>query len=230
MAVIKLGGGVSDIRGSIGGTTFSRGPAGAYARQRVKPINPATVHQQDRRALVSLLSTYWSATLTPEYRANWNTFAAATNMTNKVGDVVHITGLSHFLRLNALRELAHVGIQATAPTATGLADQTIAVITCTAANQHINIDKPTSGFGDTEEKEFILVFAAMPMNAGRTASPAGWRFIGFRQGSATPPTWPWHLQAPYPFLEGQNQGVSITHIDLDARVSRPRDYMITCGA
>ncbi|GAI01350.1 unnamed protein product, partial [marine sediment metagenome] len=45
MALIKYGGGIVQISGSIAGTVFARNKMGNYARPRTKPVNPRTARQ-----------------------------------------------------------------------------------------------------------------------------------------------------------------------------------------
>jgi hypothetical protein len=230
MAVIKLGGGVTDIRGSIGGTVFSRGPAGAYARQRVKAVNPATSRQLDRRRFVSALSFRWSYGLDTQERADWVAWAAATSFLNKVGDSIHISGLAAFLRLNALRMLIGEEIEDAAPEEAGMADQTIYVPTANKTTLQIQIAEPTSGWDGSNTGQFLIVFAGLPMAPGRTASPRGYRYIGMVQGAAEPPSFPQSFTWPYTAEVGQNYPVRVTHLDAAGRVSTPSDVLVAVTA
>lgn len=225
MANVKLGGGVTDIRGSIGGTTFTRGPAGAVARQRVKAINPATLRQLQVRSRVSALSQYWAQDLDTAERANWNAYALATNFSNKVGDTIQISGLACFIRLNTLRMLMGLTIQDAAPLITGQAAGCVYPCGATVAVAKVEIGEPTAGFDKTDPLEFLAVFAGFPMSPGRTASPRGFRYLGFIQGNAVPPVFAQSFTWPYPAVTGQHYPISVTHIDASSRVSAPSDNL-----
>ncbi|GAH72801.1 unnamed protein product, partial [marine sediment metagenome] len=98
MALVLTGGGVADIRGSIGGITYSRSAAGLIARNRVKPVNPRSSRQVSARARISVLTERWNGTVTEQQRADWRTHAAGTPGTNKLGQTITLSGLDHYVR------------------------------------------------------------------------------------------------------------------------------------
>lgn len=229
MALIKFGGGVSEIRGSIGGTVFSRGPAGAIARQRVKAINPATNLQTKIRAVFSALVQQWSSALDVAERAAWAAYAAGTNFLNKVGETIQVTGLACFVRSNTLRQQMGVAITQAAPTGTGQASGVVTSVSAAVATQLIDLSDPSSGFAKGTVGEYLLVYVAVPMAAGRASSPRGWRYAGSLAGSVVPPNTPFTFASPYVFIAGQQIGVSITHIDAAGRVSAPVDTVVVAA-
>jgi len=230
MANVKYGGGVTDIRGSIGGTTFTRGASGAVARQRVKCINPNSNSQSARRAVVSALSQQWSKLLTPTERADWNAYAAGTNFLNKVGDTIQISGLACYIRSNTLRLQMGLASTALAPITTGQAAGTVAVITATVSDGKIHIAEPSAGFDKSVAGEYIAVFVAAPMNPGRVSSPRGWKYLTKVTGNVSPPTFPIDVLNAYTHILGQQYGVSMTHLDHDGRVSAPVDVIVAAAA
>lgn len=74
----------AEIRGSIGGTTYSRNKAGAYTRNRTKPINPSTAKQAAVRAQFSVSAAGYSM-LTAVQVATWQEFALTYPQKNSVG-------------------------------------------------------------------------------------------------------------------------------------------------
>ena len=98
---VKFGGGVSEGRGSIGGTTFSRNKGGAYARQRVTPVNPQSAAQQAQRGRVSELAGLWGATLTQTQRDGWKVFAENFPITDVFGDSLQLSGAQAYTRINS---------------------------------------------------------------------------------------------------------------------------------
>lgn len=66
---------IGDLRGSIGGQTYSRNKAGAFIRQRVKPVNPQTVIQQQARFRFGNMSILYQS-LSPEVKGCWQNFAS----------------------------------------------------------------------------------------------------------------------------------------------------------
>ena len=99
MAIIKFGLAVSDIRGSVAGTTFSSGTYGAYARRKAIPTNRNTASQGVQKSQFATLSSAWRS-LTPEQRETWITQAPEYTRVNAFGDNVPLTGQALFMRCN----------------------------------------------------------------------------------------------------------------------------------
>jgi len=102
MATIAFGGGVSDIRGSIGGTTFSRNRNGAYARARTQPINPGTSKQTEIRERFGFLATQWSE-LTAAQRLSWDTLGSQIVRLNRLGQPYTLSGQQAYNSVNQVR-------------------------------------------------------------------------------------------------------------------------------
>lgn len=102
MALLKLGGLIADIRGSVGGVTFARNRGGAYARNRTVPINPSSTRQTAVRALLGDLSNVWTTTLTQAQRAAWELYAANVPLINPLGEARNVSGINMFVRTNSV--------------------------------------------------------------------------------------------------------------------------------
>ncbi len=99
MAKVKFGGGVSEIRGAIAGTVFSRNASGAYMRNRVKGTvsnSPAVTAQ---RQLFTALVSGWRD-LTDEERNSWREGAQAFTTSDAVGERVVYTPNQLYMKLN----------------------------------------------------------------------------------------------------------------------------------
>lgn len=101
MANVIFGGGVADMRGSTGGTTYSRGKGGSVQRARVKPTNPQSTFQMDQRSIMTELSQAWSQTLTQEQRDGWSAFGVSFPSTNKLGQAIQLSGIQAFSKIGA---------------------------------------------------------------------------------------------------------------------------------
>jgi hypothetical protein len=99
-ALVKMGGGIVGMSGSIAGNTFARNRSGNYVRARTKPVNTNTQAQQDIRGVMSYLTNYWSVTLSTAERTGWATYANAIAMKNRLGESIYLTGFNHFIRSN----------------------------------------------------------------------------------------------------------------------------------
>ena len=99
-ALILFGGGVSELRGSIGGTTFSRNSSGAYARNRTKPVNPNTTSQSRVRTLFSAIAQMWRG-LSESDRLTWINLAPTFARVNRLGQTIPLTGFQFFQKCNS---------------------------------------------------------------------------------------------------------------------------------
>ena len=222
MALVMLGGGVTDIRGSIGGSPFSRCAGGNYARARMKPVNPHSPLQNARRANVAYLTKYWSATLTEQQRTDWRAYATATTWTNRLGQTIEINGLAAFLRVNSLLLLIGEAVIAAAPTATGHAGGN--TITFDAENDETNIelDEPVGSFDKDTDGHHLIIFMGIPAECGKISLPRRFRYIGLVSGdSVSAPTFPVDLPAAFTFAEGQNISCKAMFLDEHFRASGP---------
>ncbi len=100
MSLALYGQGVTDVRGSVSGTTMSRSRWGSTHRAKTSPIQPKSHKQGLRRSLLGFLSQYWGAQLTPSERNQWNSYALTYPQTNVFGQTVYLTGHQLFVRLN----------------------------------------------------------------------------------------------------------------------------------
>lgn len=98
-ALIRLGGGVVGISGSMAGNTFARTRAGAYMRARTTPVNPNSSAQQNVRADFGQVSTAWKG-LTDAQRLGWNLAAPNFPQLNKFGESYNPSGFQLFSMLN----------------------------------------------------------------------------------------------------------------------------------
>jgi hypothetical protein len=106
-ALIKLGQMASDIRGSVGGTTFARNRHGAYARNRTKPVNVINDLTTSSRARFGSQAFGWTA-LTQAQRDVWNADAGSVTLLNRLGEAYTPTGRQLFLTAN--NNLAQAGL------------------------------------------------------------------------------------------------------------------------
>lgn len=101
MASLKLGVVVVDLRGTVGGLTFSKNKAGNYAKLWARGANPRTEGQSEERAFVGRMPEEWRA-LSGAQRTAWDTFAAlgAQELTNSMGETYYASGYNWFVKCN----------------------------------------------------------------------------------------------------------------------------------
>lgn len=114
MATILPGPALSDIRGSVGGVTFSRNRGGAYARARVTTTNPNTPKQTVTRQHFGQLISTWK-NLTSAQRQAWVTLGGQMIRHNRVAQVYTLTGSQAFQSVNIVRSLFGLATDNVAP-------------------------------------------------------------------------------------------------------------------
>lgn len=90
---------LSDLSGSIGGTTYARSRGGLYARNRTVPINPQTVAQGLVRSMFGSQSMAYNS-LDSGQKAAWETWGQSVSWLNRLGDTFNPSGRSAFMQLN----------------------------------------------------------------------------------------------------------------------------------
>jgi hypothetical protein len=205
MALIKFGGGVTAMSGSIAGNVFARNRYGYYVRPRTKPVNPRSDRQVAMRTIVSYLSEYWHGDLDDVERGSWAAYAAAVGMLNKLGEVIHLTGFNHFIRSNSMLLKIAEDILDSAPTILSLPEKDT-LLTCSAesiAEQTFTFTCDTEGWaanGDT--KLGIFIHMGTPQMDSRNFFNGPWRYMDYIdaiEGAAGTGTY----EAPFSFALGQ---------------------------
>ena len=223
MALIKFGGGVVQMAGSIGGTTFARNRYGNYARARTTPINPNTALQVAVRATLSFLTNRWSSTLTAIQRTAWNLYAANVVMTNRLGESINLSGFNHYIRSNSILKTQALTLVDDGPTVFEIpeADPTFAAIG-TEAGLTISVTFDNTLPWANEDDAFMFVFQGEPQNPQRNFFGGPWRFMNTVVGDlALPPTSPIVMPAVFVITAGQKQWVYARIVRADGRLSQP---------
>ncbi len=96
MAKFTPGPMVAEVRGSVGGTVFSRNRYGAYSRIRAKPTISTTEHATAAKARMTNATQAWQG-LTVAQQNAWNAWANANPVTGSLGDQQILTGHAAFV-------------------------------------------------------------------------------------------------------------------------------------
>ncbi len=223
MALVKFGGGVVQMAGSIAGTTFARNRYGNYARARTKPTNPNTATQQVVRAIVTSLTQRWSQTLTALQRTAWNLYGSNVNMLNRLGETVQLSGFNHFIRSNSVRQRVGAPLVDDGPVIFELpaADPTFAV-TASEATQQITFAYDALLDWADEDDAYILFEQGRPANAQRNFFGGPWRHCSQVEGvNGAPPASPKIAAAVFAVAEGQHLWAYARISRVDGRLSSP---------
>lgn len=221
MALVQYGGGILDVRGAIGGQVHSKNRSGNYIRARTTPVNPQSSRQNTIRAIVAFLANTWSALLSQVQRDQWEVYADAIVVTNKLGAAIKLTGFNHYIRSNSVRLQGGAGVIAPGPSILSLPPEDPLMIgTVDEAAQQISV-----AFDDTldwvdQDEGYIFVYMSAPKNTGVNFIGGPFRFAGVIQGdSTTPPTTPTTMAAPFPVAENQEIVVRARLGEEDGRLS-----------
>jgi len=234
MALVKYGGGIIQMSGSIAGSTFARNRFGNYARAKTKPVNPNScghsllgvddsVSQAHVRAALAMLTARWSQVVTSAQRTAWNLYAASVSMKNRLGEAVNLTGFNHYIRSNAACAAAGYTLVDAGPTVFELPEKDPSIIVVPAAGTQAC----ALTFDDTmewvdEDGAALLIWQGRPQNPQRNYFGGPW--IGMKDkggSSASPKTSPESFSALCTFAEGQKIWYKFRIIRADHRLSEP---------
>ena len=178
---------VSQLSGSVGGTTASRNKGGQYFRNRAIPTNPNTTAQQTVRSNLATLSADWSG-LTNAQRQAWLEWARQNPVINNLGNQILLSGQQAYIQLNSRIKLDGGTVQTTPP------------ITTSPNGFDTVTQDGDIGLGDTDltftpaldSGNKIMLFACVVNSAGISYVENLYRFIAF---SAADQASPWDNQS-----------------------------------
>jgi hypothetical protein len=219
MARVKLGV-LAAASGKIGGIVFSHGRGGPYIRNLSMPTNPSSADQVTVRSIFGNLSTTW-ATLDPDQRTSWTTYAENTPVTGTFGDPVTLTGQQMFVRCNAARQRAGLAIISDGPTTFGgiILNPVTAVVSIAASEISVTFDEADPWAG--EEGGALLVYNSIDKGQGIEFHKNPYLFAGAVLGAVVPPTSPdTSLTSPYVHAITNNVFFRFRAVRADGRISQ----------
>lgn len=222
MALVKYGGGITDIRGAIGGQVHTKNRFGSIIRQNTKPVNPKTARQVVARAIMTVVVAAWNDTLSSAQRAAWETYANAIAWVNRLGETVELTGFNHFVRCNTAALQSNYSLQAAGPVVLSLpAEDNQFVITPSSASQNISCAFDDGGAWCSEDSAQMHVYQGNPVLQGRNFYGGPWKRLGSIKGdSGSPPTSPQTIAVDQPIAVDQRLFVAATIQRADRRLSK----------
>lgn len=220
--LVKFGGVAVDGRGSIAGNTFSRNRYGNYVRARTTPVNPQSSRQVDSRNDMAYVSQLWRSDASQANRDAWNQYASNVEATNKLSEVINLSGYNQFCKSNKVAKnagLAEILAAPTIYTAPGT-DPTF------AATVDAGTGKITITFDDTrewvdEDDAAMIIEMGLPQDDSINFFNGPWRYAGALLGdSVTPLTSPdATVDVPFQVADGQKVWVRAKIIRADGRIS-----------
>lgn len=221
MALVRYGGGVLAISGSIGGQVHSHNRSGPYIRARTTPVNPQSPRQNLVRSIIQVLAPAWSNDLTQAQRDQWEIYANEIVRTNKLGAKIKHTGYNHFIRSNTPILQALDTRVDDGPTILTLPPGDPQMIgTVDEAGQQISVAFDENLDWVNQDDGHMFVYMSHPKAAGRNFIGGPFRFAGAIDGdSTTAPTSPTVLPVPFPVAETQVVVVRARISEEDGRLS-----------
>lgn len=231
-ALIKFGGGIIQMSGSIAGNTFARNRYGNYVRARTKPVNPNTAQQNLVRSVVATLTARWAQTLTAVQRTAWNLYADNVNMKNKLGETIHLSGFNHYIRSNAFLQRFGKTIVDAGPVIFELPEQDPAFnITASEVAQQITVAFDDAMDWDNETGGYLIYRQGQPQNAQRNFFAGPYKLLSFTAGeTGVPVASPVIEAAVFAIAELQRLWVVARILRADGRLSEEFRADCFCGA
>lgn len=223
MALVRYGGGVVQMTGSVGGTTYARNRYGNYARARTKPVNPNSVLQQEVRTVMAYLCERWAETLTAIQRTAWNDYASAVVMKNKLGEAIKLSGFNHYIRSNATLSRRGETLVDAGPTDFTLPEKDPSLsITTEVHEQRFNITFNDTMDWASENGGWLFMLQGKPQNPQRNFFGGPFKGIKDKAGSdGNGPDSPEQSSNLWVVAEGQKVWYQLRIARADGRISEP---------
>jgi hypothetical protein len=211
-----LGGGAAS--GALGAMVASHNKGGQYLRARTTPTNPNSSFQQTVRQALGALANRWENVVDSSQRATWNAYAAAVAMVNRLGDTIHISGFSQFIRSNVSRLQAGMSIVDDAPLVNNLGETPVidsVVADESSSNVTVTCGAVSNAWLPDAARNWLL-YVSPPQNAGKSFFDGPYRFAGTTSCTTSAIT----FSNPFPATAaGQQTFISLRVSDDDGRLS-----------
>jgi hypothetical protein len=219
MALVRFGGGIIGMSGSIAGNTFARNRFGNYVRSRTKPVNPRSTAQANVRTNLAFCTNRWHSFLVAGQRAGWDAYAAAVAMKNKLGDTTFITGFNHYIRSNVLRKIQLDTVVDAGPAILSLPEKPINFYVTPTVAGGLSVSFDIGQDWWDEPTGLLIVFMGQPQLKSRNYFAGPWKRVGAVSGTQESPK----IFATPPYTIALNQKIwfygRISRVD--GRLSEP---------
>lgn len=105
MARCKYGAIITEINGSIGGTTMQRNRYGFTIKQKPSQVRPSKIGQIQAQTRVSQTQSAWFS-LTDSQRSSWNLYAASFPVATRLDSTAFLNGYNLFCKYHMIRFLS----------------------------------------------------------------------------------------------------------------------------
>jgi len=231
-ASVKYGGGIVQMSGSLAGNIFARNRYGNYVRSKTMPVNPNTALQQAVRSAIGTLTGRWANTLTAVQRTAWELYGSSVAMKNRLGEVVFLSGLNHYIRSNAILLVNGFTVLDAGPTTFALPaqDGTLSV-TISEATQLITVTFDDTMDWALTDDEYLHIYCGSPQNPTRNFFKGPWRYADSLEGdTAVPLASPLTVACSFVCTELQKIWVYARISKADGRLSEAFTVNCFCAA
>lgn len=231
MALVRLPEG-QQRSGSIGATVWSHNRFGPYVRARSIPVNPNTDRQAAVRNAVRALAIAWQNELTQAQRDAWKVYADNVSWLNRLGEVVTLTALNHYIRSNTPLVQSAIARVDDAPVIFNLGDAEAALGgSASEATQLASVTWDDTAAWASEDGAYQFVSCGLPQNGNIGFFGGPWRLLSVISGnSGVPPTSPTSATWQFPFGEGQRLWLRSRIARADGRLSEFARFNFLAGA
>lgn len=191
MAKYRPGGVTNELRGSLGGSTFSRNQHGPYVYPRLEPDNTNTLRRAEIREAMTFVSDLWNTGLSDADRAAWAGFAARLGRSTPTLTPQRIGARDAFMRHNMRLYLYDATTLVTPPLLTTVTNLDTIALAADADLQTLSISFAPD---PVPANHALVVWTTPSMNLGRNSPHKADKFlcyIGPAQSSPQDITTPW---------------------------------------
>ncbi|MBA7691428.1 hypothetical protein ES703_99972 [subsurface metagenome] len=222
---IQFGDIITEMRGSIGGVTYSNNAAGDYRKLKRGPGRVRSIYQSPIREIFGYLTHYWTDDLSAPQRTAWDTYAAGTTFYDSLGETYHASGFNMFLRTNTL--LVRIGetIIETAP-ATGGHGTTLTIDKGQIyPNETLNridfLEEAFTNWDKTVTSDIIIISFAPQIPPTLTTKRLPPRIVRSVVGDVgSPPGFPLLITYPFGYLKAGNLAImKFRRVEPDGKVA-----------
>ena len=174
MARIKFSAFVSEIRGTVAGTTFQKNKYGYTVKNRPNMVRPRSSRQFINQIDFTWAQRQW-ALLTETNRAAWNSWAEEFPQYAKNNPEAQLNGYNVFARNQYFRKLANLGLL-TEPNPVPIEPPTYedTFVIYNDTNEDIQVTTPTFSATDAY---WMLFFASAPVKGSKSFLNTNTRFM-----------------------------------------------------
>jgi len=178
VAVIVPGPIVADIRGKVGGNTFSRNQGGLYVKANPVWEQPASEWRDATQYTTKTLPGHWSTDLTPTQRQRWQNYATQNPRPNRWGHPTLHNGYAFWFRANFYNYWQTASVTYFDPPTIPPTGPIPFTMTRKGATQDFTVTFGAFPFPATETDIVAWTFDMQPGTLGQSGTRGPWRFIG----------------------------------------------------